>query len=540
MLSLNWQASGGGAFALIPLSHPGKLPDLYPVCRGHTSAVLDTAFSPFDGNFAASGGDDGQICLWNVTPEQVAEKLDAKPKDAAAGDFQPKASFHGGRRRVGQVEFHPTASGVLAAATGEPMIKLFDLETQKAREELRGFTDSIQSMTFDATGSAMAATCRDRKLRLFDTRSPSSAQTVDSHGGIKGARAVWCGDQPRLITTGFSRLSERQLFLWDVKQLSKPVKTLSLDSSNGIIMPFWSDNGVCYLAGKGDGNIRYYELESDELHYLTEYKSIEPQSGMAFLPRRALNVDENEIARAYKVTNSMIQPVSFCVPRKADSFQSDLYPPAPAAEAAMSADDFFDGKTLHPVTIDLQSKEQVKGGATKPTELGLGAAATPDAAASTAERGRPLEKPAASTHEVPAAEPSAAAAPSSTESRDKPTECERETANESPAKSAPIDAEEKPGRDKDTLVQSTISSAGSTPKKTDAGADKTTKDADTREEPSAKSADPPAALNGVQRAHSADYDKQIEDLKAQVAERDARIRELELESLKYVQRRPPH
>jgi hypothetical protein len=61
-------------------------------------------------------------------------------------------------------------------------------------------------------------------------------------------------------------------------------------------MPFWSDNNICFLAGKGDGNIRYYELENDELHYLTEYKSTEPQRGLTFVPRRALNADENEVS----------------------------------------------------------------------------------------------------------------------------------------------------------------------------------------------------------------------------------------------------
>lgn len=41
-LSVNWDASGGGAFAVIPLNEKGKLPDQIPLFRGHTAAVLDT------------------------------------------------------------------------------------------------------------------------------------------------------------------------------------------------------------------------------------------------------------------------------------------------------------------------------------------------------------------------------------------------------------------------------------------------------------------------------------------------------------------
>ena len=48
----------------------------------------------------------------------------------------------------------------------------------------------------------------------------------------------------------------------------------------------------------------------------TEYKSSEPQRGMCWLPRRALNTADCEIARAYKVTNTLVEPISFIVPRK--------------------------------------------------------------------------------------------------------------------------------------------------------------------------------------------------------------------------------
>jgi coronin-1B/1C/6 len=65
-----------------------------------------------------------------------------------------------------------------------------------------------------------------------------------------------------------------------------------------------------------DGNIRYYEYESDALYALSEHKSSDPQRGMCFLPRRALSVSDCEIARAYKIYGSSIEPIAFIVPRK--------------------------------------------------------------------------------------------------------------------------------------------------------------------------------------------------------------------------------
>lgn len=79
---------------------------------------------------------------------------------------------------------------------------------------------------------------------------------------------------------------------------------------------------MLYLAGKGDGNIRYYEWVDDEkgLYYLTEYKSSDPQRGIGFLPKRACAINEVEVARAFKVHTGMVEPISFKVPRKVNNY----------------------------------------------------------------------------------------------------------------------------------------------------------------------------------------------------------------------------
>lgn len=41
-ISVNWEAGGGGAFAVIPLNETGRLPEHVPLFRGHTAVVLDT------------------------------------------------------------------------------------------------------------------------------------------------------------------------------------------------------------------------------------------------------------------------------------------------------------------------------------------------------------------------------------------------------------------------------------------------------------------------------------------------------------------
>lgn len=105
-----------------------------------------------------------------------------------------------------------------------------------------------------------------------------------------------------------------------------------------------------------DGNIRYFEYAQDKFEPLSEYKSADPQRGVAFLPKRGINTHENEVMRAYKTINdSYIEPISFIVPRRAEVFQDDIYPPVVGSKPGMSSSEWFEGKEGLPPKIDLAS-----------------------------------------------------------------------------------------------------------------------------------------------------------------------------------------
>ena len=60
--------------------------------------------------------------------------------------------------------------------------------------------------------------------------------------------------------------------------------------------------------------------------------------------------------RAFKTVNdSYIEPISFIVPRRAEVFQDDIFPPPVGSKPAMSATEWFNGKVALPPKIDLAS-----------------------------------------------------------------------------------------------------------------------------------------------------------------------------------------
>ncbi|KAL7271798.1 Coronin-like protein crn1 [Rhizina undulata] len=353
-LSVNWESGGGGAFAVIPLSHRGRLPEQIPLFRGHTAPVLDTDWSPFNDSIIASGSDDGKVFIWKVPDEfTLFSDEDESPKDV-----DPLTRLAGHTRKVGHVLFHPAAENVLATSSGDYSIKIWDINTGDPHYTLK-HTDIVQSMSFNTNGSLLVTTCRDKKLRIWDIRQEKAALEVAGHTGAKNSRAVWMtGEADRIATTGFSKMSDRQLGLWDMRTLTEgPTGGFQmLDSISGVCMPFWDEGTKClYLAGKGDGNIRYFEYSNDDLIFLAEYKSGDPQRGVAFLPKRGVAFHENEVMRGFKTVNdSYIEPISFIVPRRAETFQSDIYPPAYSGEPALTAEAWFAGADADPPLMDLE------------------------------------------------------------------------------------------------------------------------------------------------------------------------------------------
>ena len=106
------------------------MPDIFPLCRGHTATVLDTAFSPFHEDIIVSGSDDGTLGVWRIDDSLFGIlDLSEKEKEKAGGvkDLQPIVRISTGTRKIGQVLFHPTAENIVAVSTSDHQIKLYDL-----------------------------------------------------------------------------------------------------------------------------------------------------------------------------------------------------------------------------------------------------------------------------------------------------------------------------------------------------------------------------------------------------------------------------
>jgi coronin-1B/1C/6 len=357
-LSVNWNSSGGGAFAIIPIDEVGKAPDTVPLFRGHKGPILDTAFNPFNKQQIVSCSDDGKIYLWEI-PQDFSFHKYVDENDNIKDITEPIKVLSGHTRKVGHVQFHPCAQDIIASSSMDYSVKLWNLNTGEPLITLK-HKDLVTCFAFNYNGSKLATTSRDKKLRIWDIRSGKVISEGPGHTGAKPSRVVWLGNTDRVLTTGFSRLSDRQVGIWDVNDIGKgPIDGfIYIDSSSGVLIPHFDEStSMLYLAGKGDGNIRYYEYENDILHEISQFSSVDPQRGFAVAPKNSVNIKENEVVKSFKTVNdSLIEPISFIVPRRSELFQEDIYPDAPSNKPAISAEDWFSGKDINgPLLVSMES-----------------------------------------------------------------------------------------------------------------------------------------------------------------------------------------
>ena len=165
--------------------------------------------------------------------------------------------------------------------------------------------------------------------------------------------------------TGFNKQAKRQLKVWDLRNLDKPIHASQIDQASAVLMPHYDDdNGVLYLAGKGEGTVTWSELVNDNriVYSLGQYRNPEPQKGGGWVPKRALNVMRCEVQRFLKLTKDSVRPISLIVPRKsgADIFQEDIFPDCVSGKPALSADEWADGENKDPLRMKMDPSVRPK------------------------------------------------------------------------------------------------------------------------------------------------------------------------------------
>ncbi|XP_004529503.1 coronin-7 isoform X3 [Ceratitis capitata] len=339
----------GGKIAIFELSRPGRLPDGVIPSLVNGSNIMDFQWDPFDSSRLAVACDDGIVKLWRIPEGGLNEPTNTPERELIA--HLDKIYF---------IRFHPLAEDVLLTASYDMTVKLWDLRTLEEKILLTGHTDQIFDLAWSPCGKLAATVCKDGKLRVYNPRK-SETPIREGNGpvGTRGARITWALEGQYIVCTGFDKVSERQISVYNAQKLNAPLNMASLDVSPSILIPYYDeDSSTLFVTGKGDSTIYCYEITDEEPYIcpLSHHRCTSLHQGLSFLTKNHCDVASVEFSKAYRLTNTTIEPLSFTVPRiKSELFQDDLFPPTRVTwKPTMSADEWFACNDRKPTKLSLQ------------------------------------------------------------------------------------------------------------------------------------------------------------------------------------------
>ncbi|EGG17594.1 villin [Cavenderia fasciculata] len=246
---------GGSCLCISKLTSYGKAPDNAFHIKAHPDPITCFEFSPFNERVLATGSRDCSIKLWSLGDEDGEDVIASRPFIQDPLITLPRQS-----KRITGVYFHPSVDSLFVSASAEFAVDLWDLGKGEASvlQKATGATDNILSLAWNtwSGGNMFATSSRDKKMRLYDPRhSGLPVREVVTHEGAQGFKLAWAdsGGIDMLCTVGANKSAQRQLFLWDPRQMGQALNIVNVTTDSSVLTPYYDfGTNILYLGGKGD------------------------------------------------------------------------------------------------------------------------------------------------------------------------------------------------------------------------------------------------------------------------------------------------
>ncbi|KAI9217702.1 hypothetical protein BC828DRAFT_390489 [Blastocladiella britannica] len=306
-----------------------------------------TSTNPFDSPVLVSATvrDSALVHVFRVPASGISEaEAMTTPVSVLAGHELP----------VMQTVFHPLVPGVLATASRDDTLQLWDIEAMCSSSSRTAA--GAQYVQFDPRGDCLAwirSSATSSTVFICDPRSATSSDRSFQLGNVRpGARFSWLDEKNMAVMAG--QRAETCLQWWDLRSLSSPVTSCPVPGARSSSLPILHADTmlqVLYTSQRGASDIKVVHARSGTFDFVSEIKLGSQNIAMEQLPKLTLDPRRAEIARLCRLTDAHtleIAPVTLLRKDAATRLQSDLYPPIDMPSGKVDAAAYFgsEGKSV--------------------------------------------------------------------------------------------------------------------------------------------------------------------------------------------------
>ena len=201
----------------------------------HDANIKSIAFSP-DGLLLASASEDGTVQLWDPHTHQLKLPLIGHTDSVLSAAF----NFDG---------------SLLASGSADNTIRLWDPNTGTLQATLRGHTDNVLSVVFSPDGSLLASASADGTVRLWDPQTRTLEATLTEHTDSV-LSVVFSPDGSLLASASI----DNTVRLWTPQTEQQIVW---LDHQAPVLSIAFNPDGGLLASGSTDGTARLWNLHPD-------------------------------------------------------------------------------------------------------------------------------------------------------------------------------------------------------------------------------------------------------------------------------------
>ncbi|KAI3383933.1 hypothetical protein SNEBB_006842 [Seison nebaliae] len=257
------ECSGGGNFIILRLDQFGRIEYDFPLVSGHNAAVLDLAFSPHDDFIIASAGEDALVQIWKI-PDS---------KGITTTLRKSRSTLNGHEKRVTCIRWHPCASDILASASADSCMivwnvkdgeKLFKLNLEEAiinehllilqkfrekngqvqennkfrsgpKRSSYSSNTAIHSIAWSHDGRFVATASKDHYVRIWNIR-PNNFDVIKENDNTDGDN-----DEDQLMSENDDK-TENDIDRHNSPILSSESLLSNQDNGSENNIPLWNDD----------------------------------------------------------------------------------------------------------------------------------------------------------------------------------------------------------------------------------------------------------------------------------------------------------